>query len=355
MKKLLFSLAVAVIALASCQKDMDVLNNKGDQMNKISLRAVNGLTKSAIDGTTFPDGYKMRVSAYRNLDAQHSGDDEAENFFTDIRFTKDGTVWKAGKYWPVSGNLDFLALSCNNLESLTNVTFDADTCARRVALDVPDNSITFDDLLFGSSNAQTYNSDGNPISFKHAMAAVVFTAKSNVPYDADTNVGITIDSIAVNGAKYSGTLTVENPAAAGNSGTLSATWSALGDSHDYVRARVWNAANLGTNNAETQLTALHLVDTSATIANHPFGDGYVILPEQTNRPFTVYYTLHNGKDNGGANINNHIQYKYEPDTGTWEQSKKYIYDIQFKLDEITIAPSIAPWTDQTVVNVPVNQ
>ena len=367
MKKYLFIAAAAVIALASCQKETEVpsFNNVPGVMNEISLRSASGVTKSAIDGTTFPVGYDMLVSAYRNLDESIKGDDSAADYFEGIHFEKgtSDAVWhaKTPKYWPLTGKLDFLAVACAGLNTADNgivptCTWGASSnVAKQVVVTVPDNSAKFDDLLYGAANAQSYVASGTPISFNHAMAAVVFTAKSNVAYDTTTNVGITIDSISVNGAKYSGTLTVSNPAAAAGSGSLSAAWSDLNTQKDYLKARVWNSANLGTNTSETELTGLNLTATSAAITTKKFGEGYVILPAQAAVPFTVTYTIHNGfKSDGTTKLDNQLQYKYEP-TGNWDMAKKYVYDINITLNEITIAPLIVDWDNQTAVDVPIKQ
>lgn len=370
MKKYLFIAAALVMTLTSCQKEtmMGAGSATDNLVNAISLKAANGMTKSAINGTTFPVGYDMLVSAYRNLDTSVAGDDVPGTFFEGIHFAKGASdaVWHAAtpKYWPLTGNLDFLCIASSGLNTADNgivptCVWNAENAAKEVVVTVPDNSSAFDDILFGRANAQTFVATGNPVVFNHAEAAVVFTAKSNIAYNATNNVGITIDSIAVNGAKYSGTLTVTNPAAGATAVTDSvvAVWSNLGTQKDYVKARVWDSANLGTSVSESVLTGLNLTATSAALATKPFGEGYVILPEQEATPFTVYYTIHNGfKADGTTKLDNNLQYKYSPTSGTkWNQGKKYVYDINITLNEITIAPSVVDWANQTTVDVPINQ
>lgn len=361
MKKNLLIVAAAVFVFASCLKETTV-NNGIDHMNEIALRSVTSLTKSAIDSTTFPAGYDMLVSAYRNLAPSISGDDVAGDYFEGIHFTKvtDKKVWKEGKYWPPTGTLDFLCIASAGLNSENNgispvCTWGADNnVARKLSAVVPDNSSRFDDLLFGAANAQSFVSEGNAVAFRHAMTAVVFTAKSNLAYDKDRNVGITIDSISVNGAKYSGKLTVLNPAAGGASGDLSASWSDLGDAKAYVYARVWDSTGAGIKADEPVLTGFNLSASSTQLSSCPFGDGYVILPEQAAVPFSVTYTIHNGfKSDGKTKLDNRLRYKYTPASAKWEMGKKYVYDINISLNEITVAPSVVNWSGQEGVNVPV--
>lgn len=363
MKKSLFFAAAAAALLASCEKQDGKSTNEEYVPYEIGVKAVSGPTKSAINGTTFPVAYDMLVAAWRNIDDDVAGDDEASNYFENIHFSAPAgsAVWKgmSPKYWPLTGTLDLLCIASSGLNTqaagvVPSCTWGPTCVAQKVIVAVPDNSAKFDDILFGAANAQTYVATGNAISFKHAETAVVFTAKSNVAYDAVKNLGVTIDGITVNDAYCSGTLTVENPAAAGGTGTLAASWSNLASQKSYLNARVWDSATNGTSATENVLTGLNLATTSASLTAKPFGEAYVILPEQPACAFTVTYTIHNGfKGDGATALNNQLQYKYVPASGTWEQGKKYVYDIKFNLNEITIAPSVVGWTDQTAVDIPV--
>lgn len=343
----------APLLLVGCQKELIVDSGLDKGIHEIAVRTVSGapVTRSGVSGTTFPAGYDMIVSAYRNNDASIAPDDASANYFTGVKFSKSDAVWHAAtpKYWPLTGSLDFLAIAGSGLNTADNgvvptFTWGEDNSASSVVAVIPDNSAKFDDILFGGSNAQTYMASGNPIVFHHAESAVVFTASSNVAYDESKNIGVTIDGITIDGAKFSGTLTVSNPASAGGTGDITAIWSDLGDQKDEVAARVWNTANLGTDASESVLSALNLTSESATIANKPFGEGYVILPEQDAVPFTITYTIHNGKNAAGEPLNNQLVYEYKPEDGsTWEQGKKHIYDIVFNLNEVTISPSVVDW------------
>lgn len=353
----LLAALAAPLLLVGCQKEFAVdPNSGGEGIHEIAVRTVSGsslATRSAVSGTVFPDGYDMVVSAYRNMGEGVSAKDASANYFEGIKFTSTEDLWHADtpKYWPLTGNLDFLAVATSGYNTAANgiapaCVWNSDNVAKEVVMTVPDNSSAFDDILFGGVNGQTYMASGNPIVFRHAESAVVFTASSNVAYNAETNVGVTIDSISVNGAKYSGTLTVTNPAAGATEvkDSVVAAWSNLGTQKAYVKARVWDSANLGTSVSESVLTGLNLTATSTSLATKPFGEGYVILPEQDAVPFTMTYTIHNGKDASGAAVNNQMQYKYTPKAGSkWEQGKKHVYDIIINLSEVTVAPSVIDW------------
>lgn len=376
MKTRLFSfaaIAAALLAAASCSLDSITTLSDAVQPQEIGIRTLGSApgTKSAIDGTAFPQGYDMMVSAYKNI-GSHAGEDASADYFEGIQFAYDGTSgsWKSTKgpkYWPLDGTLDFLAVASAGTHTSANgldLSYSSNACtwgdipgnaannvAKKVVLNVPDNSEKFDDLLYGAANAQGASASGTGIAFRHAMASVVFVAKCNVAYDADENKGITIDGITIDGAKYSGTLTVANPAAGGGSGDLTAAWSSLGSTVAHLSARVWNSGNSGIKTDEPALSALHLGTTYKDIsaAANRFGEAYVILPGQAAVPFTVTYTIHNGFEADGTTPkNNQVQYQYTP-SGTWQMGKKYVYQLDFNLTEILVNPTVVNWEPEASV------
>ena len=349
--------ATALLALSACNKESD----KGlSSETEIGLRAMSSATKSAINGTAFPDGYDMLVSAYFNTGA-FAGGDTPKNYFEGIHFAQNGTAWKSTtepKYYPIDGTLDFLAIASAGLKDAdagvvpTAAWGASSNVAKQVVVTVPDNSAKFDDLLYGAANAQGISTSGTGIAFQHAMTSVVFVAKCNVAYDATTNVGITLTGITIDGAKYSGTLTVENPAAGGESGDLTAAWSSLGSQVDHVAARVWDSANTGVKIDEGAFTPLNLTNTATAIdASHPFGDAYVLLPAQAAVPFTLHYTQHNGfQADGTTPLNADHQYQVTP-SGNWAMGKKNIYSLNFTLTEIQVVPEVTDWENKAVSQI----
>ena len=374
-KYFILTLAIAGLALVSCQKEKFIENSEAPA-NEIALKSATISTKSAIDGTAFPTGYGMLVSAYRNKESTGDYatlDDASGNYFEGITFTKGSSsnwVAKTPKYWPLKGKLDFLCIASAGIADATkgvaptSCTWgESSNVAKKVEAVIPDNSERFDDILYGSANAQTYNSGGNQVVFNHAECAVVFFAKSSESYNSTANTGITITGISLNNPYTSGVLTVANPKAGDNSSAedISASWAFPAGSAQTsaLNARVWDTANTGVINNEDELTNLNLKNTyddvaaldgtapipSATTLNNKFGHAYVILPPQNAVSFTISYTLHNGKEaDGTTNLDLNYTYKYTPTTGEkWEMGKKVIYLINFTLHEIEIAPVITDW------------
>ena len=350
-KRFIFLAVAAGMALAAC----NTLSETEDGATRSEIRILalqRANTKSPLAGIEFPEGYDLKVSAYRNLGDYQGDGDHAADYFANVTFSRSGTVWKEAKYWPLDGSLDFLAYATAGLKDAakgvrpTAVWGDNGIVARKLVLTVPDNSEKFDDILYGASNHQVYSANGNAMVLKHAGAVVCFAADANVEYDAVNNKGVTIDRITVDNAYYAGTLTILNPEAAGGAGTLSATWSNLGSQKTHVAARAYGG--LPCVPGESELSGLNLSTEAADFDSHPFGNGYVILPEQTATRFTITYTLHNGKNGDGTNLNNQMQYQYRC-SGTWAKGTKTLYTINIRLTEITIDTSVEAWQSGTPV------
>lgn len=266
-------------------------------------------TKSAITSGVFPTTRDMYVAAY------HQG--SSQNHFTSTRFSYSSGAWVADKSWPLSGKLDFLAYSPGAL-TVSSIVWGSSDVTSSVQFAMPDNSSTQEDILIGCAASKS-STDEVVIDFKHPQAYITFTGKASESYNATTNRGITINSITLKSAKYSGTVLANR-----SGSSLSFFWSSLG--------------------AAKTLAVPGLSSTNLTTSAATLGSG-ILLPEQTEVGFVISYTLHNGKDSSGNAINTTMSYDYTPSsTTTWEAGKKYTYGINITLQGITITPSVALWT-----------
>jgi hypothetical protein len=326
--------AVGLTGLSACS-NLEVQADPGTQ-KKIGLAAFTNLTTKsvgAIDGTTLPTDFGMRVSAYHNA---ASGQGSSQTYFTGIKFANSSSnIWSEHKYWPLNGTLAILAYANRTMDAesdgdlVSNAAWTNTSAANSVVLTVGDNSTRYDDLVYGGNTAAVWASEGTPITFKHAFAVVMFTFKSSTTtYDGTNNYGITVNSVTVNNAYYGGTLTITN------GGEPSATWgSTLTNQQTAVTARNY------TSNAA--MAAINLTGTASTAS---FGDAYVILPQQAATSFTINYTLHNGKDASNNNLNINMVYNANFASTTWEMGKKYVYAVDFQPREIQIAATVENWT-----------
>ena len=103
-----FFIVMFPLLLVSCGRDVAVLATDDSLgLTEIGVRPMGGaLTRSAISGTAFPQGYDMMVSTY------HNGTTSAD-YFENVAFGYDATsdAWKSKsgvKYFPLEGTLDFL-------------------------------------------------------------------------------------------------------------------------------------------------------------------------------------------------------------------------------------------------------
>lgn len=330
-------LAAAAIAATACTRMLpDLMVDASSQV--ISINPVAAVTKAGpIDGTVFPNSYNMVVSAYYNAAEGASG-----NYFSGITFSRNASTgrWDESKYWPMSGTLNLLAYSAN--DGTSNVVSAAPVYSAKntdgVTLTVTDNRTAQVDILHSQVEEKVWEATGVPMQFKHAQAAVAFVAKSNVAYNATRNEGITITKITLNGAKYSGTLAISKTEAAGTAPENGyCVWTALGSQA---------AKDLPGVGAGYNVPAAYL---DVTAAGNHFGIGStgIMMPEQAQTSFTIFYTLHNGKaSDGTTNLDNAMQYTHTL-SGNWIEGKKYVYELNFTLNKIEVTPTVLDWNSET--------
>lgn len=303
----------AVALLCSCSKE----EIKGVPEDPLLIRISGGIevgrsTKAAITNGALPSPRDIFVASYNRT--------ASRNFFPGTRFSYKSGTWSSDKSWPLSGTLDFLAYS-PGASAVTSVIWGTPDVTSSVKMTMPDNSATQEDILAGCATGKVSNSSVD-IDFKHAEAYLTFAAKAAESYNSSTNRGVTINSITLKSAYHSGTVQASRSDSA-----MSFTWSGLG--------------------AQKTLTLPGLSATDLTTAAATLGAG-ILLPPQTEVGFTINYTLHNGKDVSGANVNTTLVYDWTPTSPvSWEPGEKYTYTINITLVGITIIPSISAWTSGT--------
>lgn len=360
MKKLFLLVPVAALVMTACTSESTESVGAAQQPKEISFMPIaqpstRADVYNAVSDAVFPDNYVMQVSA--NLNASGV-------YFHNITFEKgDGSTWKGAtsQYWPLSAStLNFLAVTkwpASYSKDIVGTTFTnsrADGATIVLGDNKPSTVNSQDgsqhDLMYAvgrgivtqtdNSLSYTGNAAGNAapvdMEFKHALAWVNFTAKSNV-------AGFTLRSITLNNAYYGGTYTITNndnkdytyDASSTNSKTPTAvtgTWTLPTDQAS-VAVPGWDAAAVAVSPATA--TAI--------------GNGLIVVPTngigetKSFMGFTIAYTF-NGQN---------FTYTYSSPT-VLEQAKKYTYDITFTLTEIEINPSVSNWdaVSSTPVAVP---
>lgn len=319
---------IAVLLASSC--NMNRLDVPSMDIPVSTSIACAPSTKAPLTVTVLPTSRAVVMAAYHNAQQGSSA-----NYFKDVTFSySTGTFWACDKYWPLNGSLDFLGYSLDNNSRVSSVTWGTGTkgYTSSVQLTLADNHTNQDDLLVGGSAANT--SSSTAMALKHAQSLLTFKARANVAYNATTNMGITITDLKVNNAYYSGTVLCTR-----SGGDIIFAWSAMGSQQTAMTLPAFASTNL------TSTTSF------ASLNGTP---GVLVVPQDATA-FTVYYTLHNGKDDKGNNIDNPMQYTYNPTSGaTWDPMKKYVYNIDMTLTGITVSLSITDWSNapETTVEIP---
>lgn len=344
MKKNLFILAAAAVALASCSSDDLISENaaaKGGQPQEIALFAVTQpSTRAAVDGVTFPTTMGMQVAAFDATNHREFFSETAFSYVGSKTYTDESsakTYWTGGKYWPLSPTyINFLAYAdFQGTTKTLNWGSDDPATNPTLALTMTDNHEAQKDLMYSCGNGevtQTSNTLVFPkyvaMQFKHAQAWITFNAKAKE--EAETNK-VTLNSITLVGAKYNGVYTVTFTNGRKNaSQSVAGAWSSLGDAQNVV-VPGWTAAAIAY---------------ASTGDGQAVGNGLMIVPDDTEAgdftKFTIAYSL-DGKD---------YTYDYTPASTNVVQGNHYIYNIVFDLHEIEITPTVLDWIDQTSVSVP---
>ena len=343
MKKSFFILAAAAVVLAGCNNDVTLDENTalaGSNAQKeiafttLSHTPKRSVRRAPVRETEFPTTSDMQVAAWDVTNGR--------NFFTHTTFSYSGasTIWKGGKYWPLSAAyINFLAYANfqGTAGSETNGATWATNEASQVTLVMTDNKTAQKDLMYAIGNGEVEQSDNAltfptnvPMAFKHAQAWISFYADA---YDATSGGKVTLNSITLNGAKYNGTYTITHTNYdADDEQSVAGAWSSLGSTAN-VAVPSWDAAAIAYDSEGDGVEV---------------GDGLLIVPDDDDETadfasFTINYTLDG----------NTYNYTYTPSARNVDQAKHYIYKINFHLHEIEINAEVTGWADQTPVAVPV--
>ena len=314
MKKLVIILIAVLPLLSACMEMQSVYDNPGKEL--LAVSAVSGVpTKAPVPGSTFSTSRVMTLSAWYN--APESG--TSENYFSaqTFRYNSESSLWKASDcYWPLQGTLSLLAWSIDdgtNSLTPTAINWVSSNYTDGVTLALPDNSTKQVDVMFAGKADATKNN--NALVFKHALSWLEFQVTCNTP-DVITLTGITVRNVY-----HSGSLT-----AARSGDEVEFSWKSLATQED--------------RNVAFSPIAL---DASWQMV----GNGMLIPPQLQilnagmKTCFVVHYTVPYG--DGGAPIAKSRICYFGDDA--WEPGIKYIYKLNFTLDNLTVTTEVTPWAN----------
>ena len=330
MKRILL-IASAVAIVAGCAK---VTTVDTAEPQEIAFEAYYyGTTKAPLDNSAeFPTNWNMLVHAL------YDGDAESLHYFGEsgTSFTYGSGVWHdatTARYWPATGTLTFNAVAptatISGVTSFTDVTFNYGSGydLSNITATLADNSTNQTDVLVAETAKSGKIQGDLPMTFKHALAQVVFKAAT-----VDDRQTITIKKAVLKGSFQDGSMT-----ATPSESDVTFVWNTEGKT-----AKDMNVCE----SANQQLT------TTAT----EVGDPVLVVPiaalGDTQLLELTYDITYPGGEASMTDVVATVALKV--DTGTqpatsWDAGKKYIYTLTFSGPrEITIDPSVESWVDQEV-------
>ena len=179
-----------------------------------------------------------------------------------------------------------------------------------------------------ASNEGVRRTDALPLVFKHALSQIQFRVRTNDDYSADAT--FKVNSVTINKIDLSGDLAYANDAL---------SWS---DNAAQTENWPYYATTATVAYAATDAAAALYGDANVMIPQAAFADDPATTEIVEGTTLTINYTL---EQNGSAPFTDDITVAAGQE---WLAGKKYIYTLNFKLNEILFDPTVTDWIDVNV-------
>ena len=314
MKKNLFILAVAGLALASCSSDETTASQATSQANEISFRPLMNNVTRAVDINSASDLTSFNVTAFRATTPS------ATEYFAGVKFTGPTTYTSTPKYYWPTENVNFYAWSAHSGNTdaaetvVTGATEQVTGTYNAIVVTPAADASQQADLIYAKS-LNTAKAASIPLAFSHAESRIVLKVKNTSANISFAVTGWRLGFMVPNGT-YNGS--IETP-----------TWSSLGSA---------TANNVYTNTFSSQPVS----GNTTTAALIPGAQAQIMIP-QTITPVSAYAGNSVGDKPNSAYIA--IQYTatntstteaivasatwamWKIPAITWEAGKQYTYTI----------------------------
>ena len=310
MKKIFLFAAAAMVSLSSCVQTEEVYTGKMQEMGFKSA-VTRGIIESNADMT-----YPISVTAI--WDNPSDASSNYVSYFENAKFVYDVStqLWKGepAKYWPTSGDMDFLALCPYPINATVTPSYKVDGTIEKLAFGTIDNNlkeqhdVLYSDLL----SVEAPQTAAQSLQFHHAYAQLNATFKKT-----DSAAAVVVKSVSVTGVNLTGNLTV-TPVAGSES---TATWEkGLGVNRYFLPE---NASGVENGTLDQVL-----------VADTAYAPTPVLVIPGNQTSIVIVYTIDG------------IEHQYTHTLSeTWDMGYKYTYNFTINVNEIMFNCEVKPWED----------
>ena len=294
----------AMVSLSSCVKTNEVYTGPVQEMGFKSA-----VTRSIIQNSADFVGSISVTATWDDPSSTHF-----VPYFENHEFVYDGGMWKGNpaKYWPTSGDMEFLAVHPFPVTARVTPAYNADGTFQSLAFGTIDNNILNQhDILFSDLLEVTAPQNAaQPLLFHHAYAQLNVTFKKT-----DSAAEVVIKSVAVEDVYLNGILTVTPVSGAAST----ATWQ-LGLP---VERYFLDDDAIG---VEDNAIDVALQSTTA------FSPKPMVIIPGSQTEIVIVYTIDG------------IQHTYTHTlSGNWDMGSKYTYNYTINVNEIIFDCDVEDW------------
>lgn len=326
-------LGVALGVLSSCATNETFM----PETTEIGFNAVTGnATKAILSAGTLPTTASFDVWGFYSNDGSFAefSDNSLSNFMSGLTIE-----WTSGNdesrpeawrnkdkyyYWPTTGVIGFYALYPSGLNGVQKPEFKG----RGLQIDDYTIDITskYTDLMYAYTMG-TNRTTALPIQFKHALSQIEFKVKLEENYP---DVEFYVEKIELQNVDLQATFNYVQP----------------------------SSVSIWTNNTDNQTESLKYSDESIKLSSETqvYSSAMVMLPQQLSRADTAETAisiLYKMVQADGTIMDGTMVKVISTLQPSWEQSTKYVYTLNFNLNEITFNPEITDWTEISVNQIKV--
>ncbi len=355
MKRFLMLASLMVFVAASCTKT----NIKNEVESPISFSAESGkLTRAIVQGGTYPLDQPFGVYAYgkqANETTPVMSNKEVSYSTTDTKWSATGDV---KYYWPndPTTTMDFYAYSpfigndktATAPDKVMNGTIEH-TEAAGLSLSGYTHSNMYVDFMVatpvkgakystpnGDQNATSVTSGQVPLSFHHQMTQVIFNVTTDKAY---TGITFQIQKITLKGINNTASYVQDYQDAYG-------AWTATGAAEYEIFPAEATNGGVAEDEEAKKLTNAANAQTFATLTT----TGVTMIPqtiEDGAQKFEIVYKI-SGTGVATETVTKEVEFFVDANTTVqWQPNKKITYTVKIGLNEITFAPSVVAWDENT--------